>query len=371
MFTTVPWLDPLKNPFKKYRAPSDSTHAPLAGHDYGSSYAHTSDEGRLEAPHDRDKPTTSMVRTGARPSLKIRERGEQMHNYERAEQEQSKVTVIGQIRAIAFSGWMPGLLMCASVGIALHFAYTNPTARFFVSLVAVVPLAAMLSCATEEFTLKAGEVLGGLLNASVRLVVEMTSSIFALVAHFAKTLLPATALVAMLCYLRQNTRGFALLIALRCLPVVQGSMIGDDHIQPRQDLGPTMGRIGVFLLQVVIVLLIDIVVCGLLYAIVKETATRWNLQGDAKRTHNTNFHALASLCFCFLAILMLNYYFDPKLSNVETWIALVIFTTETIVFLYYHYDYHNQAKLQQKFVPLFAGIVLTLFLWITGNGKPN
>jgi hypothetical protein len=130
-----------------------------------------------------------------------------MHNYERAEQEQSKVTVIGQIRAIAFSGWMPGLLMCASVGIALHFAYTNPTARFFVSLVAVVPLAAMLSCATEEFTLKAGEVLGGLLNASVRLVVEMTSSIFALVAHFAKTLLPATALVAMLCYLRQNTRG--------------------------------------------------------------------------------------------------------------------------------------------------------------------
>jgi len=101
-----------------------------------------------------------------------------MHNYERAEQEQSKVTVIGQIRAIAFSGWM---LMCASVGIALHFAYTNPTARFFVSLVAVVPLAAMLSCATEEFTLKAGEVLGGLLNASVRLVVEMTSSIFALV----------------------------------------------------------------------------------------------------------------------------------------------------------------------------------------------
>jgi len=134
----------------------------------------------------------------------------------------------------------------------------------------------------------------------------------------------------MLCYLRQNTRGFALLIALRCLPVVQGSMIRDDHIQPRQDLGPTMGRIGVFLLQVVIVLLIDIVVCGLLYAIVKETATRWNLQGDAKRTDNTNFHALASLCFCFLAILMLNYYFDPKLSNVETWIALVIFTTSGI-----------------------------------------
>lgn len=54
----------------------------------------------------------------------------------------------------------------APVGIALHFAKVNDVVVFVVNFIAIIPLAGMLSYATEEIALRTGEVLGGLLNAS-------------------------------------------------------------------------------------------------------------------------------------------------------------------------------------------------------------
>lgn len=54
----------------------------------------------------------------------------------------------------------------APVGIALHFAKVNDVVIFVVNFIAIIPLAGMLSYATEEIALRTGEVLGGLLNAS-------------------------------------------------------------------------------------------------------------------------------------------------------------------------------------------------------------
>lgn len=52
------------------------------------------------------------------------------------------------------------------MGIALYYAKVSPVVIFVVNFIAIIPLAGMLSYATEEISLRTGEVLGGLLNAS-------------------------------------------------------------------------------------------------------------------------------------------------------------------------------------------------------------
>lgn len=78
----------------------------------------------------------------------------------------SKFTVGGQLKATIFSSWINVLLVAAPVGIALHFANMSPVAVFVVNFIAIIPLAALLSYATEEIAIRVGETLGGLLNAT-------------------------------------------------------------------------------------------------------------------------------------------------------------------------------------------------------------
>jgi len=57
--------------------------------------------------------------------------------------------------------------VCVPIGIALHFVKgISPVAVFVVNFIAIIPLAGLLSYATEELALRVGETLGGLLNAS-------------------------------------------------------------------------------------------------------------------------------------------------------------------------------------------------------------
>ena len=91
-----------------------------------------------------------------------------------------KFTVMSQIRATLFNSWINVLLIASPVGIALHFAEVNPVAVFTVNFIAIIPLAAMLSYATEEIALRTGEIIGGLLNASFGNAVELIVSIIAL-----------------------------------------------------------------------------------------------------------------------------------------------------------------------------------------------
>lgn len=71
-----------------------------------------------------------------------------------------------QIKNTLFNSWINILLLAAPVGIALHFTSVKPVAVFVVNFVAIIPLAALLSYATEEIALRVGETLGGLLNAT-------------------------------------------------------------------------------------------------------------------------------------------------------------------------------------------------------------
>jgi Ca2+:H+ antiporter len=71
-----------------------------------------------------------------------------------------------QIKNTLFNSWINILLIAAPVGIGLHFTTVQPVAIFVVNFIVIIPLAALLSYATEEIALRTGETLGGLLNAT-------------------------------------------------------------------------------------------------------------------------------------------------------------------------------------------------------------
>jgi len=75
-------------------------------------------------------------------------------------------TLWNQLRATIFNSYINILLLAAPVGIALNYAKVDGKIVFVVNFIAIIPLAAMLSFATEEISLHVGESLGGLLNAS-------------------------------------------------------------------------------------------------------------------------------------------------------------------------------------------------------------
>lgn len=104
---------------------------------------------RLETPtsgRDEDKPKKSRFKTI---------------------QPKEPFTVANQIQRTILNSWINILLIAAPVGIVLGVVPNmNKYAIFIVNFIAIVPLAAMLSFATEEIALRTGETLGGLLNAS-------------------------------------------------------------------------------------------------------------------------------------------------------------------------------------------------------------
>ncbi|KAL3476270.1 sodium/calcium transporter [Aspergillus californicus] len=96
--------------------------------------------------------------------------------------DKQKFTVVGQFKATLLNSWINVLFFAVPVGIALKtVGGIDPVAIFIVNFIAIIPLAAMLSFATEEIALRTGETIGGLLNASFGNAVELIVAIIALV----------------------------------------------------------------------------------------------------------------------------------------------------------------------------------------------
>ncbi|KAI1141524.1 Calcium/proton exchanger [Hypoxylon sp. FL0543] len=72
------------------------------------------------------------------------------------------------------------LLIAVPIGIIAGQTGWDPVAVFVINFFAIIPLAAVLSFATEEISAKLGEALGGLLNATFGNAVELIVSIIAL-----------------------------------------------------------------------------------------------------------------------------------------------------------------------------------------------
>ncbi|GKT51687.1 vacuolar calcium ion transporter [Colletotrichum spaethianum] len=79
-----------------------------------------------------------------------------------------------------FSNHVNFLLVMVPLGIVAGKLHWGPTAVFTINFFAIIPLAAVLSFATEQISMKSGEALGGLLNATFGNAVELIVSIVAL-----------------------------------------------------------------------------------------------------------------------------------------------------------------------------------------------
>lgn len=78
-----------------------------------------------------------------------------------------KIPVGQQIRYVVFGAWINILLVMVPVGFGVYYTHKiSDIGVFLINFIAIIPLAAMLSNATEELALRVGETLGGLLNAS-------------------------------------------------------------------------------------------------------------------------------------------------------------------------------------------------------------
>lgn len=71
------------------------------------------------------------------------------------------------------SNYVNILLVFVPLGIVAGAMGWNPTAVFILNFFAIIPLAAVLSFATEEISMKLGETMGGLLNATFGNAVEL------------------------------------------------------------------------------------------------------------------------------------------------------------------------------------------------------
>ncbi|KAI9884298.1 MAG: hypothetical protein M1823_003907 [Watsoniomyces obsoletus] len=78
------------------------------------------------------------------------------------------------------SNYVNLLLVFVPLGIVAGATGWNPTTVFILNFLAIIPLAALLSFATEELAAKMGQTIGGLLNASFGNAVELIVSIVAL-----------------------------------------------------------------------------------------------------------------------------------------------------------------------------------------------
>lgn len=76
------------------------------------------------------------------------------------------------------SNYVNVLLVFVPLGILAGELGWGPAATFILNFIAIIPLASLLSFATEELSAKLGETLGGLLNATfgnaVELIVRLT-----------------------------------------------------------------------------------------------------------------------------------------------------------------------------------------------------
>lgn len=81
---------------------------------------------------------------------------------------------------ILTSNYVNILLVFVPLGIISGVLGWSPVAIFVLNFMAIIPLAALLSFATEELALKVGETIGGLMNATFGNAVELIVSIVAL-----------------------------------------------------------------------------------------------------------------------------------------------------------------------------------------------
>ncbi|OAX83992.1 calcium/proton exchanger [Emergomyces africanus] len=140
----------------------------------------TSKEANPHEVHEKSPPTKRRIfKNGGSHALS----GLSTQEPEDSGKDKQAFTAVGQLKATLLNSWINALLVMVPVGFAVHHAHVDPIAVFVVNFIAIIPLAAMLSYATEEIALRTGETVGGLLNATFGNAVELIVSLLALFKH--------------------------------------------------------------------------------------------------------------------------------------------------------------------------------------------
>ncbi|EIN03755.1 calcium/proton exchanger [Punctularia strigosozonata HHB-11173 SS5] len=130
------------------------------------------------------------------------------------------------LKAIAKASWLNLLLAFIPVSWALHFAKPDESTIIFIfSFLAIIPLASLMGFATEDLSLRVGQTLAGLLNATLGNAVELIVAIIALLkcelrvvqASLVGSVLSNLLLVLGMCFfaggMRYSEQGFSLAAA--------------------------------------------------------------------------------------------------------------------------------------------------------------
>ena len=78
------------------------------------------------------------------------------------------------------SAWINLLLVFVPIAIVVELLHGDPTILFITSALGIVPLAGLLGEATDALSVKAGDQIGGLLNATLGNAAELIITIVAL-----------------------------------------------------------------------------------------------------------------------------------------------------------------------------------------------
>jgi Ca2+:H+ antiporter len=90
-------------------------------------------------------------------------------------------SVVQSIRAILMSTWLNVLLVCIPISWTLNYTEKNqPTLVFLFSFLAIIPLAKLLAFSTDQLSIRVGQTLAGLINATLGNAVELIVAIIAL-----------------------------------------------------------------------------------------------------------------------------------------------------------------------------------------------
>ncbi|KAL8967650.1 MAG: hypothetical protein Q9183_002816, partial [Haloplaca sp. 2 TL-2023] len=152
-------------------------------HEKSENLENSTDDPRVHPP---TTPNEHVQHLGTRKKAKgiLRTLGKQETNNSIEQSGQTNphmYSFANQFRATILRSWLNLLLVFSPIGIAVNYAHVTPIAVFIINLIAIMPLAGMLGYASEEIALRAGETLGGLVNASFGNAVELIISIIALV----------------------------------------------------------------------------------------------------------------------------------------------------------------------------------------------
>lgn len=147
-----------------------------SSHDTAVNSQATADSTGIDASGVRNRKSERPLSTPTSGQEDEAKKPKKDHRLFKNVQPKEPFTFANQFQRTLLNSWINVLLVAAPVGIILGvIPNMNQYAIFVVNFVAIIPLAAMLSFATEEIALRTGETLGGLLNASFGYVGPGTS----------------------------------------------------------------------------------------------------------------------------------------------------------------------------------------------------